>query len=58
MEACYRAAQEFYAEVGAGNARFKRLHERWDAFRVEQTQWLRVAEDSLGNFLAVQTAQR
>jgi TRAP-type mannitol/chloroaromatic compound transport system substrate-binding protein len=58
MAACYKASQEFYAEVGAGNARFKRIHEKWDAFRVEQTQWLRVAEDSLGNFLAVQTAQR
>jgi TRAP-type mannitol/chloroaromatic compound transport system substrate-binding protein len=58
MQASYKASQELYAELGEQNPRFKRLHEKWDAFRVEQTQWLRVAEDSLGNFLAVQTAQR
>ena len=58
LTACYRASQEHYAEVGAQNPRFKRLHEKWDAFRVDQTQWLRVVEDSLGNFLAVATAQR
>ncbi|MEN0075773.1 MAG: ABC transporter substrate-binding protein, partial [Paracraurococcus sp.] len=56
--ACYKATQELYAELGEQNPRFKRLHAKWDAFRIEQTQWLRVAEDSLGNFLAVQTAQR
>jgi TRAP-type mannitol/chloroaromatic compound transport system substrate-binding protein len=58
LQACYKASQELFAEIGAQNPRFKRLHEKWDAFRIEQTQWLRVAEDSLGNFLAVQTAQR
>ena len=58
LTACYRASQELYAEIGATNPRFKRIHEKWDAFRLEQTQWLRVAEDSLGNFLAATTAQR
>jgi TRAP-type mannitol/chloroaromatic compound transport system substrate-binding protein len=58
MAACYRAAQDFYAEVGAQNPRFKAIHAQWDRFRVEQTQWARVAEDSLANFLAVSTAPR
>jgi len=58
MQACYHAAQEFYAEIGAQNPRFKRLHAQWDKFRIEQTQWARVAEDSLANFLAVATSQR
>ncbi len=58
MSACYRAAQELYAELGAQNPRFRRIHEQWDRFRLEQTQWARVAEDSLANFLAVATAQR
>jgi TRAP-type mannitol/chloroaromatic compound transport system substrate-binding protein len=58
LTASYKAAQDFYGEVGAGNARFKAIHAKWDAFRIEQTQWLRVAEDSLGNFLAAATAQR
>ena len=58
MSASYRATQELYAEIGAQNPRFRRIHEQWDRFRVEQTQWARVAEDSLANFLAVTTAQR
>ncbi|MBD0273215.1 MAG: TRAP transporter substrate-binding protein DctP [Acetobacteraceae bacterium] len=58
MSALYKAAQELYAELGAQNPRFKRIHEHWDKFRVEHTQWFRVAEDSAANFLAAATAQR
>ncbi len=58
LQACYRAAQDFYAEVGAQNPRFKRVHEAWDKYRLDQVQWFRVAEDSLANFLAVATSQR
>jgi TRAP-type mannitol/chloroaromatic compound transport system substrate-binding protein len=58
MAASYRASQELYAELGAQNPRFKRIHEQWDRFRLEQVQWSRVAEDSLANFMAVTTAQR
>ena len=52
MGALYRSAQELYAEIGAQNPRFKRIHEHWDRFRIEQGQWFRVAEDSAANFLA------
>ncbi|RYI99697.1 MAG: ABC transporter substrate-binding protein, partial [Acetobacteraceae bacterium] len=58
MTALYRASQELYAELGAQNARFKRIHEHWDKFRLEQVQWFRVAEDSAANFVAVTTSQR
>jgi TRAP-type mannitol/chloroaromatic compound transport system substrate-binding protein len=58
LTACYRAAQEFYAEVGAQNPRFRRIHAEWDRFRLDLTPWFRVAEDSVANFLAVATAQR
>ena len=58
MTALYQAAQELYGELGAQNARFKRIHEHWDNFRVEQAQWFRIAEDSPANFLAVATAPR
>ncbi len=56
LTACYRAAQEFYAETGAANPRFRRIHQQWDAFRVDQIQWFRLAEDSQANFLAVASA--
>jgi TRAP-type mannitol/chloroaromatic compound transport system substrate-binding protein len=55
MQASYRATQEFYAEVGAQNARFKRIHAEWDKFRLDQIQWHRIAEDSLANFQAIAT---
>jgi TRAP-type mannitol/chloroaromatic compound transport system substrate-binding protein len=58
LQASYRASQELFAELGAQNERFKRLHEHWDRFRIEQVQWARVAEDSLANFMAVATTQR
>jgi TRAP-type mannitol/chloroaromatic compound transport system substrate-binding protein len=56
MAALYKAAQELYAELGEQNPRFRRIHEHWDKFRVEHSQWFRVAEDSAANFLAAATA--
>jgi TRAP-type mannitol/chloroaromatic compound transport system substrate-binding protein len=56
LNASYRAAQEFYGEVGAANPRFRRIHQTWDAFRLDQTQWFRIAEDSQANFLAAASA--
>ena len=58
MTALYQAAQELYGELGTQNARFKRIYEHWDKFRVEQAQWFRIAEDSAANFLAVASAPR
>ena len=58
LNASYRAAQEFYQETGAANPRFRRIHQTWDAFRVDQTQWFRIAVDSQANFLAVASAPR
>ena len=58
LQASYRASQELFAEIGEQNPRFKRLHEQWDRFRIDQVQWGRVAEDTLANFLAVATSQR
>ena len=58
MTALYKSAQELYAEIGEQNPRFRKIHEHWDRFRVEQVQWFRVAEDSLANFQAVATAPK
>jgi TRAP-type mannitol/chloroaromatic compound transport system substrate-binding protein len=58
LQALYRAAQELYGELGEQNARFKRIHTHWEAFRIEQSQWFRIAEDSMTNFLAVASAPR
>jgi len=58
LQSLYRAAQELYVELGEQNPRFKRIHAHWDRFRVEQSQWFRIAEDSAANFLAVASVPR
>jgi TRAP-type mannitol/chloroaromatic compound transport system substrate-binding protein len=58
LTACYRAAQELYGELGAQNARFRRIHAEWDRYRVDQVQWFRLAEDTQANFLAAAAQAR
>jgi TRAP-type mannitol/chloroaromatic compound transport system substrate-binding protein len=50
--------QALYAKLGEQDARFKRVHAYWEEFRVEQSQWFRIAEDAMANFLAVASAPR
>jgi len=58
MLASHKATQELYAEIGAGNSRFRTIHEGWERFRQDQQAWFRVAEDSQANFLAVVAQQQ
>ena len=44
LDACYKAAGEFYAEASAKNANFKKIYESMVAFRTEQYQWHQVCE--------------
>lgn len=57
IQACFRAAQELYGEIGARNARFKAIHEQWDRFRQDQQTWFRIVEDSFANSMAQVQAQ-
>ena len=50
MEACFKAAQETYAEEAAKNPKFKKVYDDWVAFRREQGQWFSVAEQSFERF--------
>ena len=58
MQAAWRASHELYEETASQNPRFRKVWEHWDKHRVEQTQWFRVAEDSMANFAAVASAPR
>ncbi|CAA7620630.1 Alpha-keto acid-binding periplasmic protein TakP [Candidatus Terasakiella magnetica] len=51
MVACYKAAQETYAEESAKNAAFKKVYEHWSAFITEQLSWFRVAENGFDSFM-------
>jgi TRAP-type mannitol/chloroaromatic compound transport system substrate-binding protein len=51
MEACFKAANELYAEVAAQNAWFKRVLDHTVAFRNEEYLWFQVAEYSFDTFM-------
>ena len=44
MDACYKAAQEVYAETAAKNPEFKKVHDDYRKFMDDQNLWFRVAE--------------
>jgi TRAP-type mannitol/chloroaromatic compound transport system substrate-binding protein len=51
MEACYKVAQEIYAELSAKSADFKKIYDAWSRFRDDQYLWFRVAENTFDNFV-------
>src|SRR5581483_6530376 len=44
LEACYKAANEVYAEHSKSNPQFKKLYDSLIAFRGDSYQWMQVAE--------------
>jgi len=52
MAACYKAANEVYAEESAKNPKFKKVFDSWKAFRDDQILWFRVAEQNYDSFMA------
>ncbi len=51
MEACYKAANDVYAENGAKNPEFKKVYDAMKAFRGEEYLWFQVADGSFDNFM-------
>ena len=52
IDAAFDAAEQLYAEIGAANPRFKKLHEAWNAYRREETLWFRVNESQYDSYMA------
>ena len=50
MEACYKAAQELYAEESARNPKFKKVYDQWKPFLAQEQEWFRVEEQQFDNF--------
>ena len=50
MEACLKAANELYAEIGSQNAEFKKMHDAYMAYRNNEYLWFQVCEYSFYNF--------
>jgi TRAP-type mannitol/chloroaromatic compound transport system substrate-binding protein len=51
LEACYKAANEVYAETSAANADFKKVYDSLLPFRNDQYLWWQVAEYTYDTFL-------
>jgi TRAP-type mannitol/chloroaromatic compound transport system substrate-binding protein len=51
MEACYKAANEVYAETAAANADFKKVYDATLPFRNDQYLWWQVAEYTFDTFM-------
>ncbi|MBL0125488.1 MAG: TRAP transporter substrate-binding protein [Betaproteobacteria bacterium] len=52
LNACFKAAEEVYAEESAKNPKFKKIYEAWRVFRNDQVLWSRVAEQNFDSFMA------
>jgi TRAP-type mannitol/chloroaromatic compound transport system substrate-binding protein len=51
LDACYKAAQEFYTETAAKNAKFNKIYEPWKKFLEDEHQWFRVEEQQFDNYM-------
>ena len=51
LAACFKAANEVYAETNAKNADFKKVHDNIMAFRNDAYLWWQVAEYTYDNFM-------
>ena len=51
LEACYKAANDTYAELSKTNPMFKKLYDSVNAFRGDTSVWLQIAELSFDSFM-------
>jgi TRAP-type mannitol/chloroaromatic compound transport system substrate-binding protein len=51
MEACHKAAQEYYAELSGQNPLFKKALDSMNAYRGDQLLWWQIAEYSFDTFM-------
>jgi TRAP-type mannitol/chloroaromatic compound transport system substrate-binding protein len=51
LEACYKAANEIYADLSKTNPHFKKMYDSLTAFRTESLAWMQVAELGYDSFM-------
>ena len=51
MEACYKTANEIYADLSRTNPMFKRMYDSLVPFRNDSYLWMQVAEMGFDNFM-------
>ncbi len=58
MSACFEAAKESYAEIGAKNAAFAKMYDAMTAFRADAYLWQQVSEAAYDNFMMAQQRKK
>ena len=58
MQAAWREAHGLYEELSGAQPALRKIWDNYRAFRNEQYQWFRVAENNFDNFAFVQAAQQ
>ena len=51
LEACYKTANDLYAQLANDDPNFKKIADSYMAFRADQYLWWQVAEYSFDNFM-------
>jgi TRAP-type mannitol/chloroaromatic compound transport system substrate-binding protein len=58
LDACFKAANEVYAEISAKNEDFKKLWDSVKAFRADQYLWLQLADNAYDNYMMIQQRKK
>ncbi len=51
MDACWKAANELYKEIGEKNANFKKIYDSYVAFRADSVLWTSVADNTMDQYM-------
>jgi TRAP-type mannitol/chloroaromatic compound transport system substrate-binding protein len=52
MEGFYKASQDVYRDLSAGNAEFRKVYDSYHGFQREAVSWMRVTENTFDDFIA------
>src|SRR5215467_13294389 len=58
MDACFKAANEVYAEISAKNEEFKKLWESVKAFRADKYLWQQLADNTYDTYMMIQQRKK
>ncbi|MGE0629552.1 MAG: TRAP transporter substrate-binding protein [Hyphomicrobiaceae bacterium] len=58
LDACFKAANEVYAEHSAKNASFKEIYESMKAFRADAYLWQQIAENTYDTYMMIQQRKK
>ncbi len=58
LDACFKAANEVYAEQSAKNASFKEVYEAMKAFRADAYLWEQISENTYDTYMMIQQRKK